>query len=142
MEQRLTIVSLGVADLVESTRFYEECFGWKRNEASNEFITFFTLNGIMLGLYERVALAMDAKVSPEGQGFRGQNLAYNTRTREEVDHCIEQLRGKGVRMVKEPQDVHWGGYSGYVSDPDGHLWEIAYNPFLLLDQQGNVPGGI
>ena len=138
MEQRLTIITLGVSDLEKSTHFYETQFGWTKSNSSNEYISFFTLNGILLSIYEKDKLAEDAKVNPKGSGFKGFTLAYNTRSEKEVDTIIENLRTKGVQIVKEPQKVHWGGYNSYISDLDGNLWEIAYNPFLVLDEQGNV----
>ncbi len=138
MEQRLTIITLGVSNVKKSTDFYEDSFGWKKNESSNEHISFFTLNGILLSLYEKKELAKDAQVNPESSGFRSFTLAYNTRSEDEVDKLIENLRSKGVQITKEPQKVHWGGYSAYVSDLDGNLWEIAFNPFLKLDEGGNV----
>jgi len=138
MEQRLTIVGLGVADLKISTEFYEQKFGWTKLESSNEFITFIQLNGILLSLYPREKLAEDATVNPEGSGFKGFTLAFNTRTKEEVDDLIQTLKNNGVNIVKQPEEVFWGGYSSYISDPDGHLWEIAYNPFLPLDENGNT----
>ena len=138
MEQRLTIITLGVSDLEKSTRFYETLFGWTKSISSNEHISFFALNGILLSLYEKNELADDATVDSKGSGFNGFTLAYNTRSEKEVDTIIENLRTKGVQIVKEPQKVHWGGYSSYISDLDGNLWEIAYNPFLVLDEQGSV----
>jgi uncharacterized glyoxalase superfamily protein PhnB len=97
---------------------------------SSENIVFFDLNGIHLSLYNRTALAEDAAVDPAGSGFKGFTLAHNVGSENEVDTLIEDLRNKGVKIVKEPQKVFWGGYSSYVSDPDGNLWEIAFNPFL------------
>ncbi|WP_430966556.1 VOC family protein [Spongiimicrobium sp. 2-473A-2-J] len=138
MEQRLTIVGLGVADLKVSTAFYEENFGWKKMDTNNEGISFFQLNGLLLSLYPREKLAEDAGVASEGSGFKAFSLAYNTRTKEEVDALIEQLESKGVTIVKKPEEVFWGGYSSYISDPDGNLWEIAYNPYLPIDEKGNV----
>ncbi|MEM9078134.1 MAG: VOC family protein [Bacteroidota bacterium] len=138
MEQRLTIITLGVSDLEKSTRFYENQFGWVKSASSNEHISFFTLNGILFSLYEKNALAQDADVDAKASGFKGFTLAHNTRSENEVDSIIEGLRKKGVEIVKEPQKVHWGGYSGYVSDLDGNLWEIAFNPFLKLDEKGDV----
>lgn len=138
MEQRLTIVGLGVTDLKALTAFYEESFGWKKMDTSNEYITFFQLNGLLLSLYPKEKLAEDAGVTPEGSGFRAFSLAYNTRTKEEVDTLIQLLESRGVKIVKRPEEVFWGGYSSYVSDPDGNLWEIAYNPYLPIDEQGNV----
>ena len=138
MEQRLTIITLGVSDLKNSTSFYETKFGWEKSELSNEYISFFTLNGIQLALYERNELAKDATVNPNGNGFKGFTIAYNTKSKKEVDQLVTGLRAKGVKIIKEPQKVNWGGYSSYVSDIDGYLWEIAYNPYLPLDNKGNI----
>ena len=133
MEQRITFITLGVTDLKQSIDFYENKFGWKRLEMSNESIMFYDLNGIHLALYDRGELAKDATVDPSGNGFRSFTMAYNTRSAKEVDNLIENLREQGVKVVKEPQKVFWGGYSSYVADPDGNLWEIAFNPFLKMD---------
>ncbi|NER17533.1 VOC family protein [Spongiivirga citrea] len=138
MDQRLTIITLGVSDLKKSTDFYETKFGWKKSEFSNEHISFFILNGIQLAIYGRNELADDATVDSNGNGFKGFTLAYNTKSEKEVDQLIEELRKKGVEIVKEPQKVNWGGYSSYIADIDGNLWEIAFNPFLELDERGNV----
>ena len=138
MEQRLTIITLGVSDLKEATDFYELKFGWTKSGASNEHISFFLLNGIYLSLYNKAELAEDVTISNNGNGFRGFTLAYNTRSENEVDQIIETLRSREVKIIKEPQKVSWGGYSSYVSDLDGNLWEIAYNPYLELDIDGSV----
>ncbi|WP_282134176.1 VOC family protein [Seonamhaeicola maritimus] len=138
MEQRLTIVGLGVKDLELASDFYENKFGWKKMKSSNNDIKFFQLNGMLLSLYPREKLAEDATVSHEGSGFKGFTLAYNTRTKEEVDELIETLELKGVKIVKRPEEAFWGGYSSYVADMDDNLWEIAFNPFLALDEKGNT----
>lgn len=138
MEQRLTIITLGVTDLEVSNKFYNEKFGWKKMASSNEYISFFQLNGMLLSLYPRDKLAEDATVSADGNGFKGFSLAYNTRSKGEVDSLFENLKSKGVKIVKQPEEVFWGGYSGYIADPDDHLWEIACNPFLPLDENGNT----
>ena len=130
MEQRITFFTLGVHNLQVSTGFYENNFGWKRSAMSTENIVFFDLNGIHLSLYNRKALAEDSTVDEVGSGFKGFTLAHNVGSEKEVDELIEDLRNKGVKIVKEPQKVFWGGYSSYISDPDGNLWEIAFNPFL------------
>jgi len=133
MEQRMTFLTLGVNDLNQSIDFYENKFGWKRSELSNESIIFYELKGIHLALYDREELAKDATIDPFGDGFRSFTMAYNTRSEKEVDDLIESLRKHGVQVIKEPQKVFWGGYSSYIADPDGNLWEIAFNPFLKLD---------
>lgn len=138
MEQRLTLITLGVADVKRATAFYEQKFGWKKAPSSTDNITFFVLNGIMLSLFKRESLAEDATVRSEGTGFKGFTLAWNARSEAEVDTIVQDLKNKGVAVVKEPQKVFWGGYSGYVADVDGNLWEIAFNPFLPIDERGNI----
>ena len=133
MEQRMTFITLGVKDLGRAIDFYEHQFGWERSGLSNESIIFYELNGIFLALYDRQELAKDATVDPSGDGFRGFTMAYNTRSEKEVDELIDNLRKQGVQIIKEPQKVFWGGYSSYIADPDGNLWEIAFNPFLDMD---------
>lgn len=138
MEQRLTIITLGVKNLTESRRFYEEVVGWKPEKNSSGEIVFFKLNGIMLSLFPREELANDANIPSAGAGFKGFSLAQNLRSELEVDELFNQLGAKGVMIIKPPQKAFWGGYSGYIADPDGNLWEIAYNPYLSLDSAGNV----
>jgi uncharacterized glyoxalase superfamily protein PhnB len=133
MEQRMTFITLGVFDLNKSIDFYENKFGWERSELSNESIIFYKLNGIHLALYDREELAKDATIHPSGNGFRSFTMAYNTRSEKEVDDLVENLSRQGVPVIKEPQKVFWGGYSSYLADPDGNLWEIAYNPFLKME---------
>ena len=136
----MTIIGLGVKDLDIAADFYIDTLGWEKSPASNDTIIFIRLNGILLSLYPREKLAEDAQVDPHGSGFKGFTLAYNTRTKEEVDHLFTDLSAKGVKIVKAPEEVFWGGYSGYFADPDGNLWEIAFNPYLELDEEGNVSG--
>lgn len=138
MEQRITFITLGVADLNKSRKFYEEAFGWKVHETSNHDIVFFKLNGMMLSLFPATELAKDSYSKEGTSGFKNFTIAYNVRSEAEVDACIASLRQHHATIVKEPQKVFWGGYSSYVADPDGFLWEIAFNPFLELDTQGNV----
>ena len=138
MEQRLTILGLGVADLAVANNFYERVFGWKKLPSSNENISFFQLNGVLLSLYPREKLAEDAQVDAAGSGFKGFSIAHNLRSKEEVDALFAMLESKGTRIVKPPEEVFWGGYSGYIADPDDNLWELAYNPFLKLDEAGNA----
>ena len=129
----MTFITLGVEDLKQSIDFYEHKFGWKRSELSNESIIFYDLDGTHLALYDREELAKDVNVDPLGNGFRSFTMAYNTRSEKEVDDLIENLRKQGVQVIKEPQKVFWGGYSSYIADPDGNLWEIAFNPYLIID---------
>ncbi len=140
LEQRITLITLGVTNLERAIDFYENKLGWKRTGSSAEGIVFFQLNGFQLALYPTLKLAEDATVPAEGTGFKGFSLAYNTRSEKEVDELVASLGKKGVSVVKPPHKVFWGGYSSYVADPDGNLWEIAYNPYLPLDEKGNVIG--
>lgn len=138
MEQRLTLITLAAEDLPTLTTFYKETFGWTPLPTSNEEVTFFQLNGLQLGIYGREALAEDARVPEKGSGFKGFSLAYNLSSKSQVDALFEELKSKGVTVTKEPEDVFWGGYSGYILDPEGNLWEIAYNPHMDFDEDGNV----
>jgi len=138
MQPRLTILWLWVNDLEKANHFYEHIFGWEKTDASNENISFFQLNGILLSLYWKKALAEDAGVPHEWSWFKAFTMAYNMRSKEEVDELIEELRSKWVKIVKEPQEVFWGGYSSYIADVDDNLWEIAYNPYLEMDEHGNT----
>jgi catechol 2,3-dioxygenase-like lactoylglutathione lyase family enzyme len=133
MEQRITFITLGVADLQASIDFYENKLGWNRDAMSTNDIVFFKLNGLMLSLYPREELAKDATVAAAGSGFKGFTLAHNLGSEQEVDALIASLKSKGIKPLKEPQKVFWGGYSSYIADPDGFLWELAYNPFLKND---------
>jgi catechol 2,3-dioxygenase-like lactoylglutathione lyase family enzyme len=138
MNRHLHIVTLGVRDFETSKKFYGETLGWKPSDASNDGITFFQAGGIVLALFPREELAKDALVDPVGHGFAGFTLAYNARSESEVDEIIADLKSKGVKIVKEPQKVFWGGYSSYFADPDEYCWEVAYNPFFPFDENGNL----
>jgi hypothetical protein len=140
MEQRISVITLGVADLDRSRRFYEEGLGWRRGNQSDE-IVFFEANGLIVALFPWDQLAADAQVPSSSEGFRGVTVAYCTRTRAEVAVLLAQAEEAGGRIVKSAQDVFWGGYSGYFADPDGHLWEIAWNPDWTLDKDGNIRMG-
>jgi catechol 2,3-dioxygenase-like lactoylglutathione lyase family enzyme len=138
MNQHLHIITLGVRDLAVSRKFYSETLGWKPSSAGSEGIAFFQAGGAVLALFPRQALADDATIPAEGSGFSGFTLAYNARSESEVDEIIRDLGSQGVKIVKEPQKVFWGGYSSYFADPDGYLWEVAYNPFFPFDESGNL----
>lgn len=132
MRPKLAIITLGVADMTTAKKFYEQGMGLIPEKESSDTITFYDMNGVFLSLYPKDKLAEDVTVSAEGRGFSGITIAHNEPSKEEVHKVIEEARRAGARIIKEPQDAFWGGYSGYFEDPDGHLWEIAYNPFLDL----------
>jgi catechol 2,3-dioxygenase-like lactoylglutathione lyase family enzyme len=127
MEPRLSFVTLGVADLQRSIRFYEDVLGLPRLETPPE-VAFFEMGRTWLSLYGREALAADAGVPSAGAGFPGFTLAHNVRSAAEVDALIEAVRAAGARIVREPSRADWGGYTAYFADPDGFLWEVAWNP--------------
>lgn len=138
MEQRLTAVTLGVADLQRARRFYETGLGWNASQAGDKDVAFFQANGLVIALWGRANLAEDANVKDDGEGFSGIALAHNVRSREEVDAVLAKAGHAGGRILKPGQDTPWGGYAGYFADPDGHMWEVAWNPFWPLDDAGNV----
>ena len=129
------MVTLGVADVARSTSFYES-LGWRRSSASEGSITFFSMQGSALALFQREALADDARVSADGTGFRAVTIALNCDSRAEVDEVFAAWVAAGAVAVKQPESAPWGGYSSYVADPDGHLWEIAHNPYSPNDADG------
>ncbi len=126
MEARLSFVTLGVTNLARATRFYEVVLGLPRLE-SPPSITFFELGKTWLALYPRDQLAADATVSSEGSGFSGFTLSHNVGSPPEVDQILAEVAAGGGRIVKPAQQADWGGYSGYFADPDGVLWEVAWN---------------
>lgn len=132
MEPRISIIALGVADLERSVRFYRDGLGLPRRESAPE-IAFFTTRGTWLSLYARKALAEDAGVPADGHGFPGFTLAHNVGSRDEVDRVIAAALAAGARVTSPAQDRFWGGYSGYFSDPDGFLWEVAWNPHFTIE---------
>ena len=138
MEQRMSLITLGVADLPRAVAFYEDAVGWKP-EASPPGVVFFDLNGVVFALWPHDELAHDLGMAADSvPGYRGYALAHNVRSEAEVDAIFTQLEAKGAKIVKQPQKTFWGGYSGYFSDPDGHTWEIAHNPFWTIRKDGSV----
>ena len=138
MKPRISMITLGVRDLATAVRFYEAGLGFPRMESPPD-VAFFTLDGTWLGLYGRDALAADATVSPQGGGFESFALAHNVESEEQVDQVISQAVAAGATLVKKPGKVFWGGYSGYFSDPDGHLWEVAHNPLFWVGPRNAGP---
>lgn len=137
MQPRVSLITLGVSDVARARAFYEK-LGWKASSASQPEVTFLRGTNIVLSLFSRRELAKDATVSAEGGGFRGLSLAHNVARKEEVAQILAQAEAAGAQIVKPAQDVFWGGHSGYFADPDGHLWEIAWNPHFPLNDRGEV----
>lgn len=131
MQPRISMITLGVRDIATSVEFYEKGLGFPRLE-SPPSVAFFKLNGTWLGLYGREVLAEDAQVPADGSGFSGFALAHNVSSEKEVDGVVARAVKAGATLTKKPQKVFWGGYSGYFKDPDGHLWEVAHNPFMWV----------
>jgi uncharacterized protein len=137
MDQRLTFITLGVQNIAKMSGFYKEKFGWQPL-LEMEGTVFFKLNGIILALFPSDELAKDAGIKMDTGNWKQMSLAINFSSEEEVRRAVDSLRLDGVKVVKEPQSVFWGGYHAYVEDPELNLWELAYNPFLTMDDQGNV----
>ncbi|MCG9580292.1 VOC family protein [Vibrio europaeus] len=139
MEPRVSIITLGVQDLERSYQFYSK-LGFPSSKNPEEGIIFFKTGGVCLALYPLDALAKD--VSPDmavvKEGFSGVTLAHNTRSKQEVDDVLALAVSAGAKLEKPAQDVFWGGYSGYFSDPDGYLWEVAYADFWQFNQDGSL----
>jgi predicted lactoylglutathione lyase len=136
MEQRFTIVTLGAKDLAASTSFFER-LGWRRS-GNYQGVTFFQCGCVALALYPQAELAKDAGIASHGENFQGFTISYNTRSRQEVDHVLSEVKSAGAEVIKPATDAVWGGYSGYFRDLDGHVWEVAWNPGFPLDENGAV----
>jgi uncharacterized protein len=136
MEQRLSVVTLGVSDLARARAFYE-ALGWKTRAKPDDDVVFFQAGGIVVSLWDRARLAADSAVSDPG-GWGGITLAHNVRSPAEVDEVIEQARAAGAAIGREPAETFWGGYSGAFTDPDGHPWEVAHNPHWTIGEDGSV----
>jgi predicted lactoylglutathione lyase len=136
MEQRVSLVTLGVADLERSRSFYRN-LGWVDSPSPSDDVVFFQAGGMVVGLWSRDELAVDSVVDDNG-GWGGVTLAYNTRSREEVDAVIEEARSAGATIGREPAETFWGGYSGVFIDPDGHPWEVAHNPGWTIEADGSI----
>ena len=136
MEQRVSLITLGVADLARAQTFYEG-LGWSAPADENDDVVFFPAGGMVVALWDRGQLASDSAVT-DGGGWGGVTLAYNVGSPEEVDAVLAEARGAGATVGREGASTFWGGYSGVFVDPDGHPWEVAHNPFWRLGPDGGV----
>jgi uncharacterized protein len=138
MEPRVSLITLGVADLARARAFYE-ALGWSTAAALEDDVVFFPLPaaGMILGLWDRASLTQDSGVEDPG-GYGGVTLAYNVRSAAEVDETIAEAQAAGARIARKPAETFWGGYSGVFVDPDGHPWEVAHNPHWRLEADGRV----
>ena len=131
MEPRITLITLGISDLDRSIQFYRDGLKLPQRDGPDG-IAFFETSGTWLSLYPRASLAKDATVSPDGSGFPGFALAHNVASPEQVDRVLQEAVDAGATLIKPGQKVFWGGYSGYFSDPDSFLWEVAWNPHFTV----------
>ncbi|HET9430881.1 MAG TPA: VOC family protein [Chitinophagaceae bacterium] len=138
MRQKLNLITLGVDNFQKSLDFYEKGLGWRKSDKSMDDLALFPLGGITLALYPRQELADDTTLQPQPTEFSGLTLSYNAKSEKEVDDVLKQVKELGAIIVKPAQKVFWGGYSGYFKDLDGHLFEVAFNPFWELDENDNL----
>ena len=136
MDQRVSLITLGVSDLARSRAFYE-ALGWKSNSDPELGVVFFQTGGFVFALWSRDSLAEDSGV-PDSGGWGGVTLAYNVNAPAEADAVIEEARRAGARIAREPGETFWGGYSGVFVDPDGHPWEVAHNPRWTVTDDGRT----
>jgi uncharacterized protein len=139
MEQRLSLVTLGVSDLERARTFYE-ALGWTTGAEPGDDVVFFQTGGMIVALWDRAKLAEDSCVE-DGGGWGGVTLAYNTRSQEDVDAVIEEALEAGATIGREPAETFWGGYSGIFIDPAGHPWEVAHNPHWTVQDDGSTTLG-
>jgi uncharacterized protein len=137
VEPRLSLLTLGVDDVARSRKFYE-ALGFVASGPANDDVAFFMAGGIVLSLYSRASLLRDTGLSDDKPGFAGITLAHNVRSEPEVAAVLAEAVAAGARLVKGSHKVFWGGTIGYFADPDGHLWEVAYNPDFPFDAAGNL----
>ena len=138
MRQKLNLITLGVDNFKKSVDFYEKGLGWKKSDKSIDDLALFPLGGITLALYPRQELASDTTLEYQATEFSGLTLSYNAKSENEVDEVLREVERLGAAIVKPAQKVFWGGYSGYFKDLDGHLLEVAFNPFWDFDEDDNL----
>jgi uncharacterized protein len=136
VEQRVSLITLGVRDLGRARRFYE-ALGWSTGAGPDDDVVFFQAGGMIVALWDRAKLAADSGVA-DGGGWGGVTLAHNVRSAADVDTVLAEARAAGAEIVREGGETFWGGYSGAFVDPDGHAWEVAHNPRWTLAQDGSV----
>jgi uncharacterized protein len=136
MEQRVSLVTLGVRDLARARKFYE-ALGWRTRAEAGDDVVFFQAGGMVVALWDRARLADDSGVV-DGGGWGGVTLAHNVGSPAEVDAVIAEARVAGAEIVREPAETFWGGYSAAIVDPEGHAWEIAHNPRWTIREDGSV----
>ena len=136
MEQRVSVITLGVRDLARARAFYE-ALGWSSSAAPEDDVAFFQAGGLVVALWDRARNAEDSTMT-DGGGWGGVTLAHNVRSPAEVDAVIEEARRAGATIGREPAETFWGGYSGVFVDPEGHPWEVAHNPFWTVGDDGSV----
>jgi uncharacterized protein len=136
VEPRLSLLTLGITDLARTRAFYEQAFGWSASTASQGDVVFFKTPGSVIALYPRHLLAEDACVPAQGSGFGGVACAFNVAAKEDVAKVLARAEKAGAKITKKAQDAFWGGHSGYFADPEGHLWEVAWNPGFTLGEDG------
>ena len=139
MEPRVSFITLGVKNLEAMKDFYNRVFGWTPVKDSDG-IVFYRLNGFIFALFPADELAEDIGIPGDGSGFRKFSLAVNFHSEVEVDREFQQLISRGATALKKPEKVFWGGYRGYISDVEGNAWELAYNPFLKMNDSNDVTG--
>ena len=137
MDQRISLVTLGVSDLARSIAFYE-ALGWRRSVRGAEGVAFFQCGGMAMGLYPFADLAKDCGLPPAAGGTAAMSVACNVASRDEVDAVLAEAEAAGAEIVRPAADAFWGGYTGYFRDLDGHLWEIAWNPGFALADDGAI----
>src|SRR5262245_15846801 len=136
MEQRVSLITLGVGNLARARAFYE-ALGWFSSAGPDDDVVFFQAGGSVVALWDRASNAEDSTMT-DGGGWGGITLAHNVRSRAEVDAVIEEARRAGARIGREPAETSWGGYSAVFVDPEGHPWEVAHNPFWTVEDDGSV----
>ncbi|MGP9677790.1 VOC family protein [Halomonas sp. AOP27-A1-41] len=133
MKPKISLITLGVHDLKRAIQFYRDGLELPEHETDSDEVAFFKMEGAWLSLFSRASLASDIGITDDSKdGFSGITLAHNVASQEAVEQVLQQAIAAGAELIKPAEEVFWGGYSGYFRDPEGHYWEVAYNPFMDL----------